>query len=86
MDSVRRLSSRVKSQTRTRCAIWSRTVRNMRNCSSRGPCRLGGVVKRPIEGLEREGIEARTMLLLLVTHDNGIVDADLAEKGVEALG
>ena len=51
-----------------------------------GPFRLGRVVKRPIEGLECEGIEARTMRLLLVTHDNGILDVDLAENVVEALG
>ena len=48
--------------------------------------RLGGVVKRPIEGVEREGIEAWTVCLRLLTHDNGILDVDLAEKVVEALG
>ena len=35
--ACQRRSSRVKSQTRTPCAIWSRTVRNIRNRSSVDP-------------------------------------------------
>ena len=61
-------------------------VRNSAQTFLAGPFRLGGIVKRPIEGLEREGVEAWTVLLRRVTHDNGIVDADPAEKVVEALG
>ena len=50
------------------------------------PSCLGGIIKRPIESLERERVEARTVFLRRVAHDNGVIDTHPAEKAVEALG
>jgi hypothetical protein len=50
-----------------------------------GPFGLGGIVKRPMDSLERERKQARTAVLGLVAHDDGIGDTDLAKKSSRLL-
>src|SRR5207245_8168006 len=46
---------------------------------------LYGIIKRPVQCLQRKGVDMRAVLFGLLTHDNRVVEPDFAEKLTQAL-